>query len=66
MKHIEMHDLSSIDLDLLITEDEDGENVTNTFQQLLIEEVDLEGDISLLNAPCKNDTDRAFFISSNQ
>jgi hypothetical protein len=44
LKHIEMHNVCHINKEIMLGFDDDGETITGTIRQLLMDDVDVEGE----------------------
>jgi hypothetical protein len=66
-KHVEMHNLSHIDKDISLGYDTTGEIINSTIRQMLMDEVDVEGEpiFHVIERTMKNKTDRAPFLEPN-
>jgi hypothetical protein len=69
VKHIEIHGLSDINVELhLVTDSDDGEDYANSIRELLLEECDIDGQhiVHLIKSMIKSDTSRAIFSKQNE
>jgi hypothetical protein len=67
IKHVEMHNLYHIDKDISLGYDTTWELISSTIHQMLMDEVDVEGEpiFHTIERTMKNDTNRALFLDSN-